>query len=108
MPNGHEPDQVMVGAGRWRVGVRGTLASTLIMLAAVVGATLWSGYRVERAVEQQSQVLATYFQRASDEHLWIALTQDRTSCILAMTPEERTQFRKSAERFSKWCQWVRD
>ena len=78
------------------LAVLGTLA-----VLAITGSNLYAGYRIEAAIASTRALAFT-------EHLRLLAAQDRTSCILTMTQEDRTQFRLNYRggAFEQVCPWL--
>jgi hypothetical protein len=106
------PQQEAVGVPREELGVawngkgikaKGLAVYVLLGVLAIVGSNLYAGYRGE-------QMIARIAEGMSKEHVRLALAQDRTSCIVTLTFEQREQFRKDFRpgAFRQWCPWVQD
>lgn len=87
--------------GRATLAAKGVAAIVLLMWVTVVLAQLYSGWRVERAIE-------AIHNAAASDHRALRTSQDRTSCGLMMTPSERTQFREEYKpgAWERWCPWM--
>ena len=108
-----------IGFGRFRLGATGTVGTILLMLGLVVGANAWGAYLVQQelrySIAEQTRLIFREIDRRGREHTemqaalnGIERTQDRTACVLTMTPAERSVFRQSRQSFSSWCSWVRE
>lgn len=100
--NGPEPE-VSLGWNGKTVTARGVVVYFLLAMLAIVSANLYAGWRLEQA-------LLTQTARLVRDHDNIQITQNRTSCILTMSAEQRDQFRRDFRpgAFKQWCPWVND
>jgi hypothetical protein len=100
-PEGFDPRQVrqvrpeewdlQLGWGTKTLSVRGIAIIIVLAVAVVVASSLYGAYQSDR------------------QHAGLTRSQDQTSCILAMTADERTAFRKDMgpQVFERWCWWLR-
>lgn len=81
---------------------RGLLLTVVIFGALIVGTNAYFGWRVENSVRSTLQA-------AGHEHQEIVRSAEQTTCILALTPEERLKFREDVrmDAWSRWCWWLR-
>lgn len=108
------PAGLFVSWGGKMVGARGVAVYFVLAILALVGATLYAGWRTEAAVTHA----VTNLQGRLDEvniavlrdHRALKIGQDRTTCILTMTQNDREQFRSRfyAGAFKSWCPWVEE
>lgn len=79
-----------LGWGDKSLSVRGIAVVLVIAVAAIVGANLWSAYQ------------------STGQHSSITRGQDQVACIMTMTGDERTAFRKDVgpNAFERWCWWL--
>lgn len=85
------------------VKARGLAVFFILAVLALIASQLYAGYRVETA-------LLRAFDAGSAQHTTITVSQNRTSCIVSMSPEVREAFRASyvPGAFKKFCPWVTD
>lgn len=90
-----------LGWGNRNLQVRGFGVLVLLALFAVVGSNLYAGFRVEKLIERQTQILAR-------DHRLIGRGQEQATCILALTVEERLRFREDRrpDAWVQWCWWL--
>lgn len=76
------------------IKARGLGVIVAIAVLAIVFSNVYAGYLIQQSMAVQHKRLTT--------------SQDRTSCMVAMSPEEREGFRKGygAGAFSRACPWV--
>ena len=81
---------------------RGLLLAIVLFGVLIVGTNLYFGWRVETSVRA---ALAS----SGHEHREIVTSAQQTTCILALTPEERIRFREDLrpDAWSRWCWWMR-
>lgn len=96
-----------IGYGRWGVDIRGFAVIFLLALFGLVGANFWAGWRIEQAIERQVSAL---HQASKREHVAMMTALDRSTCILALTNEERLAFRRdtSPGAITRWCWWLQE
>lgn len=95
-PRRRETDQAELGIG-WNgksVKARGAGVLMVIGVLAIMASNIYGGYLVQQAMSEQHKKLTT--------------SQDRTSCMVSIAPDEREKFRKEyrAGAFKQWCPWV--
>ena len=85
------------------IKARGLGVFLALAVLAIVGAQLYAGWRIESAV-------ATLSREKTGEHQTLKISQDRTSCIVAMSLTERDRFRSEYRpgAFRQWCPWVEE
>lgn len=85
------------------IKARGLGVFLALAVLAVVGSNLYSGWRVETAIGSMSR-------DKTGEHRIIRTSQDRTSCIVAMSTVDRDKFRSEYRpgAFKQWCPWVEE
>jgi hypothetical protein len=97
------PDQPELAAafGRWSLKAKGLGIVLVVSVVAVILSNFYASYRIEQAVYVAVKA-------AGGEHTSLRLSQDRTSCLLTLTVEERARFRESYQvgAFPRWCPWV--
>ena len=81
---------------------RGLLLAIIVFGALIVGTNLYFGWRLETSVRS---ALAS----SGHEHREIVRSAEQTTCILALTPDERLRFREDLrpDAWSRWCWWMR-
>jgi hypothetical protein len=86
-----------IGYRGLKLNARGMGVYLALAVLGLILSILFSGYLTKEAV------LA-----GNKEHVTLRTSQDRTACIVAMTPEERTEFRKQFHpgAFTKACPWM--
>jgi len=95
--NQHDSSEVTAMWNGKGISVKGSLAVFFLAILAIIGSNLYAGFRVESAIKDMS-----------GEHRTIRVSQDRTSCIVAMTTIDRDKFRSEYRpgAFKQWCPWV--
>ena len=112
-------DTFSIGFGRARIGATGTVGIILIMLGLVVAANFWGAFLISQELRaqtsEQTNLLIREHERRGKEHANLEAAMkvmnqahDRTACMVALTPSERVEFRKSRDPFSRWCSWITD
>ena len=88
--------------GKAAVRGRGILGGLVIMGALLLASNFYLGWRVEKVI---TEALGT----SGAEHRDIVRNGEQITCILALTPEERVQFRQDSrpDAWSRWCWWLR-
>jgi hypothetical protein len=86
-----------------RAGIvaRGLGVYAILAVVSVIAAILYSGWETKQAIAQLGATMTA-------EHHSLRLAQDKTSCILALTIEERAAFRLRYQQgsFRQWCPWM--
>jgi hypothetical protein len=79
-----------LGWGDKSLSVRGVAIVLVLAVAAIVAANLYTAYQ------------------STGQHNSITHGQDQVACIMTMTTEERTAFRKDVgpNAFERWCWWL--
>ena len=87
--------------GKAAVRGRGILGGMIAIGILILVSNFYLGWRVESVVKE---ALAS----SGIEHAAIVRNGEQTTCILALTPEERVLFRKDsrADAWSRWCWWL--
>jgi hypothetical protein len=87
--------------GNKSLAAKGAAAITAIMFVSIVSAILYAGFRVEGAINRVEQAAKT-------DHDAIRKSQDRLSCMVALSPDERTTFRNEYRpgAWNRWCGWM--
>ena len=100
-PNGTNGGTLRVFWGDKGISAKGPVVVICLMWLALIGAILYAGYR-------QEQALAQTVVRVHAEHKAMTRSQDRTSCGLMMTTDERSRFRNEYRpgAWSAWCGWM--
>ena len=101
------PDELAIGLNGKTISARGAGTLFLVSIISIVLATLGSGYMVKQTVEQSINAVRTV---SKTEHTAMKVSQDRTSCIITMSQEERIKFRYDYRpgAFKQWCPWAMD
>jgi hypothetical protein len=127
-PDGFDASEFRADESALRVGYKGASVSVrgisvFIALAVLTlgGITFYSGWQTQKAVEASSirteqavdkigQTVVAIQVIAAGEHTALQRAQDRTSCILTMTPERRDRFRDryTPGAFRQECPWVNE
>jgi len=73
---------------------RGSGIILAIAVLAIMASNIYGGYLVQQAMSEQHRKLTT--------------SQDRTSCMVSIAPDEREKFRREYRigAFKQWCPWV--
>ena len=90
-----------VSWGGKSVKLRGLAVYCVLGLTAMIGSTLYTGYRLEMAIGRDNAIMAK-------QHELLSTSQDRTSCMVTLTMEQRDAFRRDYRpgAFRQWCPWV--
>jgi hypothetical protein len=90
-----------IGYKGLKLNAKGFGVYLALAVVGIVGSNLYAGYRTEQAIVAGGRTAVT-------EHAILRTTQDRTACIVAMTPEERTRFRERFQpgAFKQMCPWM--
>jgi hypothetical protein len=80
-----------LGWGNKSLSVRGLGVVLVICVAIIVGATVWTAYQ------------------STNQHGALIRGQDQVACIMTMSADERTAFRKDVgpQAFERWCWWLK-
>ena len=120
-PPGFDPTEFRKDESTLKIGykeaslsVKGVSVFLALGLLAIIGAILYSGWRTETTLAaivgriEQTIVATQVLDNA--QHQTLLHVQDRTSCILTMTPERRDRFRDryTPGAFKQECPWVSD
>jgi len=93
-----------------RLGYHGTTFSATglgvylaIAFALLIASNIYAGLRVEQAIWATRKANL-------EEHAGISRAEDRTACVVLMSPEDRIKFRNdyAPGAFRKWCPWIED
>lgn len=81
---------------------RGLLLGLLVFGALILVSNFYIGFRIEA-------VVAAAVKSSGREHDSLVRSAEQTTCILALTPEERLKFREDVrtDAWSRWCWWLR-
>jgi len=87
-------NEVEVGYKGLGIKARGLGVIVLIAVLVIVASTISSWYLVQQSMAEQHKRLTT--------------SQDRTSCMVSISTEERDKFRREYRpgAFRQWCPWV--
>ena len=96
------------------LSVKGISVFIALSVLAIIAAILYGGWRTETTIAtslarlEQSMVAVQVVD--GSEHRSIRLMQDRTSCIMTMSPERRDRFRDryTPGAFKQECPWVNE
>jgi len=93
---------------RWNgksFGARGVAVYFVLAVLAIIASNLFTGWQTKTAVTDAISAIA---QATAKEHQKLQSGQERTSCVLSMTVEDRVKFRNdyAPGAFKKWCPWV--
>jgi hypothetical protein len=96
-----QPNGLRVGWGAWSLAATGWSTVLALGVLAIVASNLIAGYLFERSNTKEHAT-------RSAEHFHLRIAQDRTSCILTMTVEERVVFRNRYQigAFEQMCPWM--
>jgi hypothetical protein len=88
--------ELRLGIGGKSIQARG-MAVVLVMLALTSVAAVWT-------LDHYQTLLIT------EQHRALHTSLDRTSCMVAMSPEDRVKFRSEYRpgAFRQWCPWVNE
>lgn len=102
-PAPHRTSELGVSWNGKAIRARGLGVFLALAVLAVVGAQLYTGWRIEASITMMSR-------DKTAEHVTLRTSQDRTSCIVAMTADQRDEFRKSYApgAFRRYCPWVEE
>lgn len=96
-----EQDEIALRYRSTTFSARGLGVYFALAIAGIIVSQVYTGWRIEQAIWMARRASAT-------EHASIARAEDRTSCMLTLTLEDRTKFRSeyAPGAFRKWCPWV--
>lgn len=96
-------DEVVIGWDGKTVTARGVAVYAILGVLSIIGAILYSGNETKQAIQALAMA-------SKHEHAILRTAQDRTSCILSLTTEERAAFRLRYQvgSFRQWCPWMED
>ena len=85
------------------VSARGFGVYAILAVLAIIAAILYTGFETKEAIRQLTTTMTA-------EHRSLRIAQDKTSCILSLTLEERSTFRLRYQQgsFRQWCPWMED
>jgi len=94
-------DEVEVTWNGKGITARGLGTVAILGVLSIIAAILYTGFETKQAVYQLGAVM-------TGEHKRIVTAQDKTSCILSLTVEERAAFRLRYQQgsFRQWCPWM--
>jgi len=94
-------EEITLGWNGTRATAKGVAVYAILAVLAIIGATLYSGFRIEQAMTMMQT-------RVTFEHREISIAMNRTSCIITMAQEDRTKFRDRYQSgdFKRWCPWI--
>jgi len=97
-----------VALGNISVTATGFVAILLLSVCSIIAANLYAGVRIESAIQQQTSAVMSEHGLRANEHRLIVTNDTKTQCVLAMSVEERQQFRMNYQSgsWTKWCPWV--
>jgi hypothetical protein len=89
-----DPAELRVGWGQKSLRARGLGLIMALGVGAIIAMMLYTS--------------ATMVNAMTREHMGLKISQDRTSCIITMTPQERLHFRDRyvPGAFRQMCPWV--
>lgn len=108
----NDEPSLRVGYRELSLSARGIGVYFALAVAAIIVANFYSGYLIKEAVLGQNDTVAkalvTVHTASTDEHRGLRTAQDRTSCILTMSQEDRIRFRSRYQSgaFRQECPWV--
>jgi hypothetical protein len=85
------------------LSIRGISVFLALAVVAIITSNFYSGYRIEQAIVGLRM-------ESMREHMMLRTGQDRTSCILTMSQEDRGQFRLRYQQgaFKQMCPWMEE
>ena len=92
-----------IGWGDKSVSVRGAASILFFMWLTLVGAGLYSNYRLEQA-------LIGGMAKTEIEHTKMTQANEQTACVVSMSQAERERFRGEFRpgAWSRWCPWIKE
>jgi hypothetical protein len=96
-----EGSALSISWGRATVAARGAAVVVLMMWVTIIASQHYASYRLEQTFRQTHE-------NANAEHGTLKRSQDRTTCMLSMTTEERSRFRLEYRpgAWKLWCSWM--
>ena len=94
------------------LSVRGIGVFIALAVAAIIASNLYAGMTITNTIIRENKIvsdaLADTQRQGGGEHRMLRIAQDRTSCIITMTQEDRIEFRKryQAGAFKQMCPWM--
>lgn len=101
-----------IGYKEAHVSIRGMSVFLALAVLAIIGATLYSGLRIEQTIIRENGAVATalakFHDETGNEHKALSAAEQQTSCIITMEQADRKQFRDRYQSgdFRRWCPWV--
>ena len=92
-----------IGWGDKSVSIRGAASILFFMWLTLVGAGLYSNWRLE-------QTLLIGMARAEGEHVRMTQANEQTACMVSMSQGDREKFRVEFRpgAWSRWCPWIKE
>jgi hypothetical protein len=87
--------------GKATVAARGAAVIVLVMWVTIIASQHYASYRLEQTFRQTHE-------NGNAEHATLRRSQDRTTCMLSMTTDERSRFRLEYRpgAWKLWCAWM--
>lgn len=94
-------DEVGITVNGKSVTAKGLGTLGLLAVLAIIVAILYTGSETKTAIGEIGRIM-------TKEHMSLRIAQDKTSCILSLTVEERAAFRLRYQQgsFRQWCPWM--
>jgi hypothetical protein len=96
-----EGSALSISWGKATVAARGAAVVVLLMWVTIIASQHYASYRLE-------QTFRLTHDHANEEHLTLRRAQDRTTCMLSMSQDERSRFRLEYRpgAWKLWCSWM--
>jgi hypothetical protein len=114
--NGHafraDDPELRLGYKQASLSVRGIGVFIALAVLAIVASNFYAGILIKDTIKDENRVIAKALTDshtvASKDHITLRIAQDRTSCIITMTQEDRIDFRKRYQpgAFKQMCPWM--
>jgi len=107
LPDMNKSEGIFLSWNGKSIGARGAAVYLVLAVVSIIASNLYAGWLTKTAV---TDAIASIAAATTTEHRKLQIGQDRTSCILTMTVEQREKFRDRFIQgaFKTWCPWVED
>lgn len=98
-----ESNGISVGWNGKQIAAKGLGVYAVLAVLAIIASILYTGSETKRSIAQIGAGMTA-------EHRSLRLAQDRTSCIVSLTVEDRAVFRLRYQpgSFRQWCPWMEE
>ena len=114
--NGHafraDEPTFRIGYKEASVSVRGISVFIALAVLAIVASNFYASVLIKETIKDENKVIAKALidshTLSVKDHTTLRVAQDRTSCIITMTQDDRIEFRKRYQpgAFKQMCPWM--